>query len=1598
MIAVQSRPWVAQVPHVAIPNVFHTRIAPVTFRPAQNAAAKFVERSVAKVPGRARPPVIPKLRRYTAAQQRYIDRATTQWVRRAARDRGQRNSGDVSAQIGRYGTPREKRALNTYFRGGTTAAQNAALYRQAVMQTARTRGINAAIGGPSIDFGPPGVPGYRDPRALRRLRGALQSGNQGVQAVAGRAVRQALAPPTTDAGAAWLRAVNRVAAANRPGPVEKAGMFVFGPQHNPVAAATSGLYKNSAAFRDAVNLPANTVTSTYNLGAGVIEAVQGNPRRLKQIGSALRQHDPVVLAVRSLIEGNPKLLKRAGFEARTHPVSTLLELSGAGHGLARGGELAARVGGGLPRTLRQDVARVAARTGRRRLLPPALARDVPYRLPDTGIQGRRPFSRHALVRIAQRDRAARNIATSNRLRDAAARAKTAATHARQRGDAAAADALSRAATDGFTKANRIDPRIASPDEVRRWLNEHNSAMEDLRRGGRPQALRASAAATKGLDKKWVPILNLHLQGAVHLSRDDLKLYRTQLEHEAAHLTGSKLQANVATRGYLTKAIEAKHFPVDEIRAAAQRYRDHIKPVQRAVVDSGMLDPAAAERAPLFGYAVRRMGAVFDHGGRISGREQLLIPDSRGGFRHVSNDEIRAHMLDPNLGGGRVNPWDVIYLPQTPEARGAINYYRDWMQRETHRVPGQGRTGDAIRQGTLDIHPDVLGAHAANLRGLLDANHAFQDFYRQFGVRGAQGTYGKMRDLARQVKAETGRNLVPVRIKPWGGSEEQLGQLLEHASQAQFDEFGNAVSPIHDAVGRALNPSAHDPGSVRVGGSGGGRHDAGPHADPRPDSRQAGVAGREPGVPQDGVAVLDAVAVRQHGGGRCPDVVAGALQPGGYRVGLHADAPRAYGARPVVEADPSLSPVQRERAKAEVRARTVGGGHFEMQTRTMIHRTADWFMGDQSPKILRWAGRVAGTTARVPPVKLALQGLRWYTDGVLHTVNGTLERQFQTAMAGRAGRLTLIDRAMPTVSTRAAADLAQGLRGTAAQVELGRIVDRAYGKYSKFSPSLRAAVAQYTPFIAWTLNAARFLANVLPADHPVFTAVMAANVNAQNDWLLAHRMVPGQAGGVPDWLIGTFPGGGGHIPASRYTPFGLMQNFPANLSDLVLPQYSGFLKGLQGLDWKNQPVTGADTVEKRILLGFKQFADSNIPIYSQAQTILNRKEPGLGSKVLGFINPFTPYKNNSTSGSAAAGPHDAQIDKALQNLPAGGGPHDQAIDRALKSPAPGGLQKATRLARGTIRSPAFQAAEMTGLLQAAKRRQLKGHASPRTDPLSRADRTAFYTANIVADMARNVDILARHSQAPHRPPNPRLMRASVLNKSAGGGVPYVFASPIAGPDVQLRQGARALGVKALQAAAQIPVTKEQNTRQLRLAARQDPAFRRYVNRLYNRVRTTRALPKWARNAPNPRLAINSLKVVTNPKSPAYGQIVFGPAHGAAWANRAGGNRITFSRDTVNAVLGGGAYSRYYRQTPIHELAHIFQRPRMPQALTEGGAEAFRRIAAHDLGLPTTKVAPTYGRYLKRLFAHPQRPGSLAASAAWRAVPGELRKQLKGLRSG
>jgi hypothetical protein len=151
------------------------------------------------------------------------------------------------------------------------------------------------------------------------------------------------------------------------------------------------------------------------------------------------------------------------------------------------------------------------------------------------------------------------------------------------------------------------------------------------------------------------------------------------------------------------------------------------------------------------------------------------------------------------------------------------------------------------------------------------------------------------------------------------------------------------------------------------------------------------------------------------------------------------------------------------------------------------------------------------------------------------------------------------------------DAARRQKGTAAQVEFGRALDKAYGKYSKHGPHMRDTILHTTPFIPWFLNMGRFLTETLPKEHPVKAALLADLNHADLEWRKKHRL-SFYGDHVPDFLMGAAPRGDRFVPAGRFGPFA-PGDVVGSLGGQVYPQIAGALLNAAGVDWTGRKLPG-----------------------------------------------------------------------------------------------------------------------------------------------------------------------------------------------------------------------------------------------------------------------------------------------------------------------------------------------------------------------------------------------------------------------------------------
>lgn len=761
----------------------------------------------------------------------------------------------------------------------------------------------------------------------------------------------------------------------------------------------------------------------------------------------------------------------------------------------------------------------------------------------------------------------------------------------------------------LAQANRIDPARMSEHEQRKRMDERQAVNETVRRQNRAKVTQEAAQAVKPA-KSTATVL--HAQGITKANVADLRKYRDELAAEHDNLRPSEQLANRNLRKQIDKAIAGDHDPA-LIEKATDNYRAVMAPRQQALVERGLVAKEQVEKSPLVPYAVRHMDAKPTEHGPVHADGSPVTPA-----------QIRAHMAEHGVK-------EPVYVTHAPGQRGAKNFFVS--SGKPPQVASPTRTGAATLKGTHDAHPDVLIEGAAKAQGLIDAADGFTATIREFAHKPTLGklpTRKAADQRARDLYAETGQVFKPIRIQPFAGRQEQLKALLDDASQGA-DLSDTAMQPVRDALESAAK----------------GEEGPGPWAlMPEAAADRFAAHMRALGVgPKAKALQVAGSGFRRTVLATSPSWMAGNVTEATLRAGIARAGPRSYATgKRVVKRLEQLDP----KAAQELSARALGGGHFSMAEKVHIRRDSTQFRGDRA---LEPIARGLGAFWRTPGPKHAAAVWRGWTDIVFRQLNGKLESQFQTALLGRALRDSpLMDEHTLKMSTEAVDQAARGLRNTNEQAALAREVERMYGKYQAFSPDTKWAIATYTPFIAWTINAVKFVTDVLPRDHPATTALIASAEQVTEEWRRDHGLDLFMKGALPGFLQGSIPtGGGGHqrFPF-RYTPFGAFGDPLGTVGSAVLPQFSGVLAAFEGQDWKGAKLrkedgSEADTGDKAKAAAVS-FIDATVPIVGQAKRI---SEKGLGA-----LNPTAVVKPKAkkTGSGRVVGTPEQQIDRLLQADP------------------------------------------------------------------------------------------------------------------------------------------------------------------------------------------------------------------------------------------------------------------------------------------------------------------------------------------------------------
>jgi hypothetical protein len=765
----------------------------------------------------------------------------------------------------------------------------------------------------------------------------------------------------------------------------------------------------------------------------------------------------------------------------------------------------------------------------------------------------------------------------------------------------------------LAKANRQDPTRMSDNELRKRVDERVAANETIRRQNRtiavaqaheaisPRVATRRAGVTFTRREKPTAATTLRAQAITRASVDDLRAYRDELAAQHEGLRPGEQHANRTLRKELDKAIRKQSDPA-RLKRAAEDWQKVMEPRQAALVEHGLLAKEQAAKAPLVPYAVRHMEGVKpgEHG-----------PVHADGSP-VSAAEIRTHMK----ARGVTPP---SYVTQAPGQRGAKNYFVS--SGRPPLITGGTRTGAATVKGTHDVHPDVLVEGVARAQGLSDAADGFMRTVREFAHKPSLGKLPTKREAdakARDLAATTGESWRPVRIQPFAGRGEQLKTLLDKAgAEGALDEHVGASQPVREAMDSAIR----------------GEDGPGPWA-LMPEAAAAQFAQHLHNLgagPKMRALQVGQQAFRQTVLATSPTWLTGNVTEAALRTGLARAGPRSFlTGRRVVKRLGQIDPA----AARELSARALGGGHFAMADRMHIRRDSSQFAGSA---VLEPMARGLGAFWRAKGPKQVATAWKGWTDLVFRQLNGRLESQFQTAMLGKALRDSpLMDFHTLKMGHEAVDQAARGLRNTNEQAAFAREVERMYGKYNAFSPDTRKMITTYTPFIAWTLNAVRFVTDVLPRDHPTATAVVAAAEQATEEWRKDQGLDLFIKGALPGFLQGSLPLSGGRHQRFpfRYTPFGAFGDPLGTVGNAVLPQFSGVLAAFKGEDWKGaklrkpngEPADQIDLAKAAAAA----FVDATVPIVGQAKRVSKK-----GISALNPIEPVEPAKTKVRASSAGS---------------------------------------------------------------------------------------------------------------------------------------------------------------------------------------------------------------------------------------------------------------------------------------------------------------------------------------------------------------------------
>jgi len=887
--------------------------------------------------------------------------------------------------------------------------------------------------------------------------------------------------------------------------------------------------------KDLVDIPTQAVPSVYMTVAGVKEAAQGDPARIKDLWRDYK----ATSAIPAAVEGDfGEALRRA----EQHPLSTALEVSGAKAVVGR------TAGGALRKAPSRKVRRVASTTRNDlRLYPREIdterrnLRDVP------SAQRRRVKAGPRVERRYSRD------VINKGLQVAGERIQ------RRRGRDPDVDpgrrSLSLADQTPVRRKllRQVDTDIYGGEGIRRRRREQ--AVRDTVRSAPPEHEPiARLLANAKIKPHWSPVVQLVAEGVVRSKRT----FRADLRRELERLEAAYPQAGKRSKG------------------AARLNRVQREQIERVIADDSVDVDAVFDAAREFTTAERGRQARLRELGQYTDAEhsKRFYPylQTHHGLEGEAL-EAAARTLERRRRKGKHTPVDPAFVTQK-RVKTAGSMYLPTMRGNAPPAPNtRRRTGKGYEQGARELGGEPLLRQAALSEGLATAVENFHALTNKYGVAsrrdgGYARSYTEADRLGRELTEDAAGNLkpghvalVPVNVAPFRSFGDKLARV-----QKQARPGANIDGRVADVFAEAVRTAFEKPTSERSGKYLLIPEDVAARIKEHQFTRVRGEKALESLTNTFKDVVLTTSSPTTWLAGNVTDL--------GVRSALAGLRPTdiGRGMRVVRRA----KQIDRRRGE-ELEQSLVGGGLYHSGSRARVHRPTR--VGQSK------AGRVAAAPYRA------------WRDGVF-AVERMVEELPQYAAVGKQMREDVqMQRSLKGLlkTSRDQVDhFADNLvTNPALEARIQNQVEDVIGRWGKVSPTMRRALG-VGPFAQWLAAALRYVYVTLPVHHPVKTGI-AAGMYEMTD--AERRKLGLTLKGDPDtqvldYLQGSIPIGeqkrvpvldkngeriyrdgklvtkpeGDLLRTARLTSFGTAAAFPENLPEFVLPQLNSPSMALRGVSW------------------------------------------------------------------------------------------------------------------------------------------------------------------------------------------------------------------------------------------------------------------------------------------------------------------------------------------------------------------------------------------------------------------------------------------------